>query len=80
MPALSRHPASPSPWAERILYATPTRVGCIPAQGRNDGCGDALRDSYDRQMRTRLHATRFRRCLHINVKPRSLAALTKHQG
>jgi len=37
MPDLIRHPASPSPWAERILLAARTRFGWIPDQGRNDG-------------------------------------------
>ncbi|CAN7442356.1 hypothetical protein LJR011_003165 [Agrobacterium tumefaciens] len=37
MPALSRYPASPSLWAEKTLLAALTRVGWIPAQGRNDG-------------------------------------------
>ncbi|OMO78962.1 hypothetical protein COLO4_24623 [Corchorus olitorius] len=39
MPDLIRHPASPSPWAERTLFAARTRVGWIPAQGRDDGSG-----------------------------------------
>jgi len=42
MPDLIRHPASPSPWAERTLLAAQTRVGWIPAQGRNDEGGDRL--------------------------------------
>ena len=37
MPDLIRHPASPSPWAERALPVAQTRAGWIPAQGRNDG-------------------------------------------
>ncbi|MGQ2960522.1 MAG: hypothetical protein ACT6RN_09190 [Agrobacterium sp.] len=37
IPALSRYPASPGPWAEKTLLAAQTRVGWIPAQGRNDG-------------------------------------------
>ncbi|MDF1888285.1 MULTISPECIES: hypothetical protein [Rhizobium/Agrobacterium group] len=37
IPALSRNPASPSPWAEKSCPAAPTRVDWIPAQGRNDG-------------------------------------------
>ncbi|OAI85930.1 hypothetical protein AYO36_16480 [Exiguobacterium sp. KKBO11] len=44
IPALSRYPASPSPWAGNILFAAQTRVGWIPAHGRNDGsiCREGL--------------------------------------
>ncbi|KVK48623.1 hypothetical protein L903_21445 [Agrobacterium sp. JL28] len=37
MPDLIRHPASPSPWAEKVFFTAWTRGGRIPAQGRNDG-------------------------------------------
>jgi hypothetical protein len=37
IPVLSQNPASPSPWAEKNLFAAQTRVGWIPAQGRHDG-------------------------------------------
>jgi len=37
MPDLILHPASPNPWAEKSPPAAQTRVGWIPAQGRNDG-------------------------------------------
>jgi hypothetical protein len=35
-----RHPASPSPWADKTLLAAQMRVGWIPAQGRCDGIWD----------------------------------------
>ncbi|WP_444832010.1 hypothetical protein [Agrobacterium sp.] len=40
MPDWIRHPASPSPWADKTLLAVQTRVGWIPAQGQYDGIWD----------------------------------------
>ncbi|MDA5250321.1 hypothetical protein OLQ21_25055, partial [Agrobacterium sp. MAFF210268] len=41
IPDLIRYPASPSPWAEKTLFAAQTRVGWMPDQATVDDQANA---------------------------------------